>query len=217
MCGSGMRQRTSSHRSRLATGAPRPGTTARCCAAAVLMALAWLASAQPVLRPVEQGVEDRTATSTSQRVVQRDLRSPAGFDRLYRIEGRITDPAWIRAGVREGMYARVQGGVVAVFPQSAYRQLGPGRTLVEVPASTQFLMGDTQRMLGLAPAEGQSNLPAPVALQLDQRVDMSAGMESPVVTREIAPSIWNDESYRRLRIAAILRGPQQGAKAGRSR
>jgi hypothetical protein len=182
----------------------------------LVLTLGGAAPSQTTLRPVEQGIEDRTANSASQRVLQRDLRSPAGFDRLYRIEGSITNPAWVRAGVKPGMYARVQGGVVAVFPQSAYRARGGGRTLVEVPASTKFLFGDTRAMLL---GDGSAGLPSgslaePVLRAIDQRVSMAASPEMPISAsmQTVRRTIWTDESFRRVRVASILNRARAGVK-----
>lgn len=84
----------------------------------------------PFSQPVDQGFADTNPLSASTRVLQRDLRAPSGFDRVYRLYG---------SGSGE-MYARASGGLTAVFPRSAYRSTSRG-IVAEVPAGTVYYIG----------------------------------------------------------------------------
>lgn len=102
----------------------------------VLAALAAGAVAIPAraqvakLRQVEQGVADRGPLSSSQRVLPIDLGVPSGFDRVYRLGGP-------RSG---GMFARISGGITAVFPRSQYTPTPDGYA-AETPAGTVYYIG----------------------------------------------------------------------------
>lgn len=90
---------------------------------------------QPRLQPVDAGVADRSPLAVSQRVVPTDLRAPSAFDRVYRLDGGMQP-----AGQQRTYYARKQGALTAVFPQSQYFDTSIG-SIPEVPAGTVFYIG----------------------------------------------------------------------------
>lgn len=157
------------------------------------------AGAQVTLRPVEAG-EDRSPLGTSQRLPRADLRSPAGFDRLFIIES-VTDPSWASMGIKPGMYARISGGVVAVFDRGQYTPTRvPGVERVDVPTTTRFLMGDTSGMLrtlddpaqpDTAPARTtlrSDAAPAPLVLRQGLHAEGAGGGRGEIVTSARSPA-----------------------------
>ena len=72
-------------------------------------------STKPTLKPVDPGVADVDPLGTSTRILPKDLRQPANFDRVYEVELN---------GKR--FFVRAHGGVYAVFPRSDYVQTNRG-------------------------------------------------------------------------------------------
>ncbi|HYF13542.1 MAG TPA: hypothetical protein VD971_00570 [Phycisphaerales bacterium] len=153
------------------------------------------------LTPVDQGVADRGALSASHRQLPPDFRAPTGFDRLYRVESRTP----LFRGQSAPLYARVQGGIIAVFPQSEYRDLGRGLTQVRIPAGTIYLLRDPTPMLGDPGVE-----PAAPSNSLMQRLNERIGARrdaEPDPRDEETPrprSMWEDEGYRHQRLESLL-------------
>lgn len=86
-------------------------------------------AAEPSLKPVDPGVADVDPLASSGRVLPKDLRQPANFDRVYEVE---------LEGKR--YFVRAHGGVYAVFPRSDYVQTRRGAVPI-VPAGTVFHLG----------------------------------------------------------------------------
>jgi hypothetical protein len=84
----------------------------------------------PMLQLVDPARQDVGPLSDSLRDVniQTDLRSPAGFQNVYRVPGR------------DDMLMRASGGIYAVFPQSVYVATDQG-VMVEVPPGTIYTIG----------------------------------------------------------------------------
>lgn len=183
---------------------------------------------QPVkaqqLHPVEQGVGDLNPLQTSDRLVPLDLRQPTGWDRVYRLSGDAN-----KNGGR-GLFARIDGGIAAVFPWSTYASTVTGSRMPTVPPGTTYYIG------GLPPALtdkdkkdsaptidrsfnylNRSSRPAAPErpdLRADNTVDTSARAllrggrgESPA--HAAAQSLWTSESYRRSRLEELM---QQATK-----
>ena len=163
-------------------------------------------SDQPVLRPVDQGYADRTPISISQRRVEDDLRLPLNFDRLYRIDGR-SRPWPTATGDRAGWFARVSGGVVAMFPQSQYTRVGSRARRVDIPAGVVYLLQDSSKWM-------EPSVPARESGSLMRRLNQSGVIPEPRVAsapgrtlaRHPIPqhSVWESEGYRRWRIGQLL-------------
>lgn len=92
----------------------------------------------PGLQPVEPGVADLGPLSLSQRVMPLDLRVSGGFEGVVRLEGGDRRGGSGRRGVRQ--FARIQGGIVAVFPRSVYERHG-GMLVPVIPPGTVFHVG----------------------------------------------------------------------------
>lgn len=82
--------------------------------------------------PVEQGVGDVGALSTSLRQAPADLRVASDFERVYRGD--------------DGMLFRQDGALVASFPESEYVPTRRGTQTV-IPAGTVFSIGPPMRVL----------------------------------------------------------------------
>lgn len=162
------------------------------------------------LRPVDQGVADTGPLSANRRVVPLDLRVPAGFDRVYQFgQGRSSK------------FARVNGGLTAVFPRSTYNDRGFGTT-VEIPPGTVFYVGKLPDALFGGGVGGLGSGPTPTSPSF---VDTSAialsraTLEQPSSGRVIHQavgataanprpgivfSIFGDPEFRRRRIGGLL-------------
>jgi len=92
-------------------------------------------SSKKALQPVDAGIADRSPLAVSQRVVPTDLRAPSAFDRVYRLDGGMQPD-----GQQRTYYARKQGALTAVFPQSQYLDTAIG-SIPEIPAGTVFYIG----------------------------------------------------------------------------
>ncbi|MBY0112162.1 MAG: hypothetical protein K2Y21_05030 [Phycisphaerales bacterium] len=185
---------------------------------------------EPTLKPVEPGVGDVGPLSGSGRVMPKDLRQPANFDRVYEVE-------------MDGKkyFVRAHGGVYAVFPRSDYVQTRHGVVPI-VPAGTTFHLGGLPKAKqdssdaenSSAPASAASPKPARPMRQ-DQaapsnlapnaesaqaqpasgtkghaaRRSSDISSEDSALTAGVAPgpaadSIWTSDFYRIRRSSALL-------------
>lgn len=174
------------------------------------------------LRPVDQGVADQGPLSTSQRVSPSDLRVPGGFDRVYSLGGT-------KSG---GMFARISGGITAVFPRSHYTPTPDGYA-AETPAGTVYYIGRLPPALtdpGEDPRASRGHEPRPPGFAdrsahrpISDRASTAAPPPRPTA-RPVAggrtfiragtapvppelqpePTIFTDESYRGRRVGELL-------------
>lgn len=86
------------------------------------------------LERVEGEVADLNPLSTSGRVMPVSLNVPSDFKGVYRIPAGAPTPY-------AGWFARVAGGVIAVFPQSEYRYNKDEGVYPVVPPGTHYLLG----------------------------------------------------------------------------
>jgi hypothetical protein len=119
---------------------------------AALIAAASLAQ-QPATpstpyQPVDPGSEDVGPLRISNRLLPADLRAPTSFEKVYRVPGAASGVPGLDQGDR---YARISGGVTALFPHSEYLQLRKG-PIVVIPAGTVFYIGGLPRGMLAAPA-----------------------------------------------------------------
>ncbi|MFN0012293.1 MAG: hypothetical protein ACKVS8_11695 [Phycisphaerales bacterium] len=105
------------------------------------------------LRKVEQTEADVGPLRTSNRVQPPDLLQPRGFREVYQIP-RDSPSKYA------GWFARVDGGVIAVFPRSQYDMTKEG-TKPLVPPATEFFLGSVP---------GGAAAAAPVSTALSARV-----------------------------------------------
>jgi hypothetical protein len=153
----------------------------------------------PRLQRVDPGTTDVDPLHLSLREMQIDLRRPTGFDTVYRLDAARS---FGRGGT---MYMRMDGGVMAVFPQSVYRP-SPGGMVPEIPPGTVFHLGELPPEL--RPQEPvRPRPPGFVDLSLSAAAPPSPPQASPSPLPEALPevrSIWNDDEYRRRRVATLL-------------
>jgi hypothetical protein len=138
--------------------------------AAVAAALTAPAKAQEVepltpvepMRPLEQVVADSNVLSTSLRVLEPGLDVPTGFEQVYNVPGR------------EDLRMRVNGGLYAVFPESAYIVSGSVAVAL-IPAGTVFFIGEPSSEAIRAMGRGDDTFAGEQAdraqhLRLDRRI-----------------------------------------------
>lgn len=170
------------------------------------------AASQPVqhLERIEPGVGDVGADVLSRRDLRTELRHPVGFDTVYRLNR--TDAF----GRQDDVFVRIGGGVTAVFPRSTYRPTGRGAQ-AEIPPGTVFHLGRLPEPLAQPgsrpPSPNRVSLAAPVGL-IDLGVPTpgapgteqpsSAAQPAPEGEVRVAPSMFEDEDFRRRRIDALL-------------
>jgi len=212
---------------------PRTRTPTRPAAAlAAVLALAASAGAQAPgqrpqpgsgLVPVEQTVGDVGPLRHGLRLAPVDLRSPSGFDNVYRLPGSSH-------GVPGGIVTpgdqlvRANGAVTAVFSRSQYSVTKSG-LLPDIPAGTVFRIG----RLPLAEPPPPRTAPGLISMAATSAVALSPVSTRVMATRVLpipehappptsvptgraeqgdrslpAPGLFEDEGYRRLRTRALL-------------
>jgi hypothetical protein len=105
--------------------------------------------------PTEATVEDMSPLSTSQRLMPLDMRVGSNFDRLYKLNTRTR---LFGGDADSDYYMRMNGGITAVFPRSAY-SLRKGGVLAEIPAGTVFSIGGNLSQLVSAQATQPAGQP----------------------------------------------------------
>lgn len=169
------------------------------------------------LVPIDPNTSDASLLGLSFRQMKVDLRRPTGFDRVYRLPRAGLGAGGFGGGTgveRAQRYARVSGGLAAVFPRSEYVQVNEaGDSVAVVPPDTRWVIGD----LKFENAEVPLPLPALngvrrtaglwVARGSDSRVDRRGGaMWEPVVAPGGvgAPTMMTDEGFRVRRVGALM-------------
>ena len=155
----------------------------RAIACAVIGFCALCASAQPVspldrgrapslfdrARPITPNVSDVGPLSTDLRMLERGLRTPRGFERVFEV----------RTGGGDRVLFRRNGAVTAVFPRSVYEPSRRGLEAV-VPPGTTFVIGDPGaglESMGLLPGlrpradTGVPTSPLFIPTRIDLRID----------------------------------------------
>jgi len=149
-------------------------------------------TAPPELIPVDAGVEDRGALSSSFSVQLHDLRVDTSFEKLYKIAGS------------EGVYVRKSGGLTAVFHNSEYVRTHFGEMPV-VPAGTVYCIGEIPAHLFLQLTELQGEQDIPASMVQPERVvtkKKSSFKPTPISTHTFA--FIENEAYRRQRLTAFV-------------
>ncbi|MBY0311055.1 MAG: hypothetical protein K2W85_03200 [Phycisphaerales bacterium] len=106
---------------------------------------------------IDAGRADRGPLATSARRVPIDLRVPLSFDRVYRVPGSTTGVQVPGAAAGEELYARISGGLTAVFPRSDYVSTKRGPAAL-IPPGTIFYIGALPKP---APGAAWNTPPAP--------------------------------------------------------
>lgn len=172
----------------------------------ILMLLAQPSGPQPDAdrsgtRRSTQGLGD---TGPLSRDLGRDSRTPDsnGFTGVYELPRRKGQPR---------RFARIDGGLIAVFPYSTYEETAYGAAATIPPGTTYYIgPGWINRLMNATHADAAPGLLAsPTAIDLGvdgsgaRRVDSRAPAE--VADPGVTPrSIWTDEAFRRERLAALL-------------
>jgi hypothetical protein len=108
--------------------------------------------------PSEATVGDMNPLATSSRAMPVDMRLGSNFDRLYKLEGR---PRLFGGSAEQDYYMRMNGGVTAVFPRSAY-SLRKGGVLAEIPAGTVYSIGgNLSQLVNVGPMSQAAGQPGP--------------------------------------------------------
>ncbi len=159
---------------------------------------------QPLLEPIEQGIEDENALRNSLREQVVDMRAPSNWDRVYRVNQNLElYPGARRAGAQ---MARASGALMAVFRESTYVPVAPGVAAATIPPGTVWVLGDPNTLTRpqLMQARSAYSPPSLLGNQTSQHPP-----DSPI-TRVIsqampdARTIWTSDSFRQERIAALL-------------
>jgi hypothetical protein len=162
---------------------------------------------QSILTPIDQGYADRTANSASARLPEADLRLPVGFERAYRVRGSAP---WRQGSTpTSGVYARVSGGLVAVFPQSQYTKVGR-YTRADVPPGTVYVFNDGHHPATTpARAGNDANLMRRInPFDVISPTLPEPQSTTPRIAQPVAPasdlSVWTDEEYRQRRVGQLI-------------
>jgi len=139
----------------------------RCLSLAISLLIASAAGGQEIspqnLQPVDPTVEDTGPLSISLRELQVDLRGPVGFEHIYRVPGHEDD-----------LYMRVDGGLLAVFPQSVYTDTRWGPVPI-IPNNTVFYIGaESMESLLVRDWSPRELWKDPLGLRIDGRIDLAA-------------------------------------------
>lgn len=192
--------------------------TRACIVVAIAAGMTGIASAQVIrLTPVEAGRDDTSPLLTSLHEPATDLRSPVDFEKVYRVTSD-TRLLGRPGGRREEMYARVNNGLIAVFPKSSYDGMGGRAT---VPANTVWMLAETRvDGSGASPRPVDASGPQPTtagATLLDRRLNQRSlersltaePIEPPPppragVEEASIPCIFDSEEARRSRVSMLL-------------
>lgn len=122
---------------------------------------------QDQFQRVEQGRGDQGPLDGSLLAISRDLRVPNDFSGVYRISPEANSRY-------AGRFARMSGGVIAVFPQSVYQATRRG-IRAPVPPGTEFFIG------GVPTRTVTPSAPSPLLVQTQApslRVDTSVSSQA---------------------------------------
>lgn len=206
-----------------------------------------------VLIPVTANTQDASSASTSLSTEPLDLRQPMRFDRVFALS---REPGDLKGGTllnfggsrvaassvpldtsKTQWFARVDGGILALFPRSVYTETSQG-TMAEVPAGTVFAIGHPPAHYL---SEEAKALPTP-SLQdvLDSRpIAARAGQNAqgarPVLSRSadgasdgatsdeakgamvpLPTSVFRNDEYRAKRVRGLLLQAASGAAEQRT-
>jgi len=183
---------------------------------------------------VEAGVGDVGARAVGRIEPRLDLRLPTGFDGVYQLNKTDIFGTGSPGEPSQSVYMRMDGGLMAVFPRSVYRDAGPaggGGLIPQIPAGTIFYIGKLPAGLvgagkaapfspaGPAPDASQrgdsSAAPRPGARDtrldyfLDTRPVQAPAAGIPNAVAEIMPAspsitIWSDEQFRQRRLGRLM-------------
>lgn len=176
------------------------------------------------LRPVEPGTDDASPLSANLRNMNLSLASPSGFDQVYHVPGRDDLYMRVQGGVYavfpRGLYGQSRGSTVAMVPANTVFFVGmPDAAWLDVHfPSSRARSGagagaESVRITTLVeePEGVGSSPPRPLPLP-EARLPKLLRHDTMITPAVLTPPrrtphgrIVYDESYRRERIAALLR------------
>ena len=172
------------------------------------MALSLLSGRAAVAQPsvpyeeVDPGRADASALNDSLRLVPIDLRTPTGFDRVFRLPTVVGGE----------MFARMDGGLTAVFPRSEYgfgQALIPAGTTWYIGALPTSVFGNSTSRPGVHRAG--TGVEASASGRLDLRLDQRAGATPAAMPARRLPERasnplmpWAGELERGARVSDLL-------------
>ncbi len=125
-----------------------------------LVAAAPAVSQTEVLEPVEQMIDDISELGFSLRQVERDLRQPSDFGKVYRLPGRDDE------------FMRIQGAVFAVFPRSVYAYNKKSKKIWPVIAfGTEFYIGPPPDVVEAMAVPSPTDHPDRIRHRIELRVE----------------------------------------------
>lgn len=155
------------------------------------------------IQPVDMRVQDIGILDQSLRVVPQGLNVPTDFSQVYQLGG---------AG---GQYARIQGGLYAVFPQSSYVFTQAGDVPV-IPAGTVFYIGPPpEEALGTASQSQQQPPPGSELVRWNTRVGALPTQTNRHIEDGVTIEQARDELSEQQRIAALNHARNNAIATGR--
>jgi hypothetical protein len=166
----------------------------------------WACGASAQLVEVEQGWEDAGPAAASLRRQRADLRLPMDFDKVYRVDPNVRLFGGASAGADPGVYARISGGLVAVFPRGQYRVWGRGVRRAETPTNTVYLIGDPKKLLAptLQSRVSSASLVQPITTRLDATRPAEPVVRLGRVTPDVRSMLWENDTERAMRVRQHL-------------
>ncbi len=174
----------------------------------------------PRFTPVEPGSRDVSPLNTSLRRLDLNLRVPTGFDRVYAVtpqpgvgvaigaDGGVLLGGTSLSDVGVRWFARMSGGLIALFPRSTFTQTPEG-LMTDVPPGTLYFLG-TPSAQALARATREPFAPTGTSATPRSRMDLSARRPAGGPDQPVAPeSLLDDPAYRRHRLLELLSDAQR--------
>lgn len=148
-------------------------------------------TARSLLERVDPGIGDVGPLSTSQRQLPMDLRTPTGFENVYRVRGR------------EDTLLRISGGLAATFPKSQYVPTAWGQVPVVPPGTVFHIGGVPKSLFGEDDGAGETRAYNAIDRTAIPRAPGSY-IPPPLPPRPEPPSLWESELYRSYRLRTLL-------------
>ena len=153
-------------------------------------------STDPIqLIPVDGGVVDRGALSSSLLVQQTGYRQDNSFEKLYRVAGS------------EDIYVRTSGGLHAVFRSSEYMHTQDGEVPI-VPAGTVYCIGELRPefifQLGALHSPKTQELIPESMVQAEVVTVLTSPTQIKKITTLRSIEFLENETYRRKRLTSFV-------------
>lgn len=187
---------------------------ALCSLALASGALAQTMTPAKSLQPVDATYADLNPLGTSTRALRPDLRSPTGFDRVYRVPGSargIQVPGAIASN--QPKFERISGGLTAVFSASEYTKDEDGHILPVTPTGTVYYIGGVPQSTS-APAAPARISPLAATSRVSQYIDtLDERSATPGRAAIRADFAFDQDAVAQPTVAPTLTYPPKGAPA----